>query len=92
MKRSIAKAVQKGEKAKVGEMVASFYKAVDKAAKAGAIHTNKASREKSRILAVVKKGGAIIARTASKTRASKKTAKAKAPKATPKKGSGRKGK
>ncbi len=92
LKRSIVKALQKGEKTKLSEMLNNFYKAVDKAAKSGAIHFNKASREKSRLLALVKKGAVALIQKRSKAKSSKKTAKAKVQKAARKKGSGRKGK
>lgn len=49
--RSIKTRIKKGEDG----LMPAFYKAVDKAAKSGAIHKNKASREKSRLIALVKR-------------------------------------
>lgn len=92
IKRSILKALQKGDKTKIKEMLATFYKVADKAAKNGAIHINKASREKSRLMRLVKKGGIVMTQKRSRAKTSKKTAKAKVRKAVQKKGSVRKAK
>jgi len=95
IKRSIApaSAANKGRKPvgaeKLAELMKTFQQAVDKAAKNGVIHKNKAAREKSRISGLLKrtsKGEALTPRAKS----SKKTGKAKALKAGKKKASSRK--
>ena len=65
-----------------------FQKAIDKAAKKGIIHKNKAAREKSRIIGFVKRShqGEVLGTV----KASKKTAKVKGRAAMKKKASSRK--
>lgn len=93
IKRSLApaSAAIKGREAveaeKLAELMKQFQQAVDKAAKRGVIHKNKAAREKSRISSLLKRSsqGEVLTRVKS----SKKTAKAKAVKAGKKKASSR---
>lgn len=84
VKRQIKKALPKGGEA-LGDLIKTFQKAIDKAAKTGVIHKNKAAREKSRLARLVKKTGGT-----SETKASPKKGKAKARKAVKKKASSRK--
>ena len=52
----------------LGKLVNQFYQAIDKAAKTGAIHKNKASREKSRLaVMIMKKTGTTAAKPAKPT-------------------------
>lgn len=88
LKRQIKKTVD-GKKTgtSLENLASKFYKAVDKAAKSGAIHKNKAAREKSLIMALIKKKGEVTVPIIAK-----KNAKAKAAKAGKKKSTARKAK
>ena len=99
IKRQIKKVAGTGEagKEKLEELGQKFYQAVDKAAKTGVIHRNKASREKSRIMALVRPSVISSSKKEIKPRnkrskAAKKTARAKVSKANRKKASSRKAK
>lgn len=48
--KQIEKRIVAGDKAKAQELISQLMKAADKAAKTGAIHPNKASRIKSRLM------------------------------------------
>jgi len=82
--KSIKNRIKKGE----ANLMHEFYKAIDKTAKSGVIHKNKAAREKSRLQAFIKKTGKnetikiskkVIAKSvAKKTSPSKKTLNKKA--------------
>ena len=54
--KDIKSAVQKGDAKKAEEMVPTAYKAIDKARKRGLIKKNTASRKKSRLVAMIKRG------------------------------------
>lgn len=97
VKRQIKKALATGQdKNKLVELGKNFYKAVDKAAKTGVIHLNKASREKARIMELI--GATTSTKTETKkpakktAKAPRKTAKAKSAKGGRKKVSVRKAK
>ncbi|MEK9147794.1 MAG: 30S ribosomal protein S20 [Patescibacteria group bacterium] len=79
--KSIKNRIKKGET----NLMPEFYKAIDKAAKNGVIHKNKAAREKSRLEVFIKKtekiktSKKVIAKSvAKKTAPSKKILKKKA--------------
>jgi small subunit ribosomal protein S20 len=54
--KDIKKAVLAGEKKKAEEMMPTAYKAIDKAEKRGIIKKNTASRKKSRLVTMIKRG------------------------------------
>lgn len=90
VKRQIKKALAQGNESKesLAELGKKFSQAVDKAAKTGVIHINKASREKARIMKFI--GVSASAKSEVKaakrpTRAPRKTARAKSAKASRKK-------
>lgn len=89
LKRQIKKTVD-GKKmgASLEDLASKFYKATDKAAKSGAIHKNKAAREKSSIMAFMEKKH----NATHLTKTAKKSAKAKVAKAGKKKSTARKAK
>jgi len=50
VRKEILTLLKQGQKEKAEQLIPEFQKAVDKAAKTGAMHENKASRIKSRLL------------------------------------------
>lgn len=96
IKRQVKKILSAGQVSpeQLNELTSKFYQAVDKAAKQGTFHANKASREKSRLMGLVKtaSGGTSTKEAKPKAKASRKTGKAKPRKATRKTKSRRKAK
>ena len=93
LKRQIKKTVQGEKTAKSLEDLASkFSKAVDKAAKVGTIHKNKAAREKASVMAFIRRKTAAASQKSLPSKAAKKSGKAKAPKVGKKKSAPRKAK
>lgn len=86
IKRQIKKALPQGGE-RLLELIKAFQKAVDKGAKTGAIHKNKAAREKAKVIALVKRANLSV-----EAKASGKKARAKVQKATRSKASSHKAK
>lgn len=93
LKRQVRKALEiKKSKENITDLVSRFSRAVDKATKTGAIHKNKASREKSRLAVFVKKSGITVEASQRKPKSAKRSAKRVSRKGAKKKVSPRKGK
>lgn len=79
LKRQIKKALaSKTTGESLDQLVSKFYKEVDKAAKIGVIHKNKASRQKSRLVTLLKRGGAALAQKRTTSKSARKTLRVKA--------------
>ncbi|MBI3335362.1 MAG: 30S ribosomal protein S20 [Candidatus Portnoybacteria bacterium] len=93
LKRQVRKALEaKENRENTADLISRFSRAVDKAAKTGAIHRNKASREKSRLAGLFKKSGITVEASRRKSTSAKKNAKGVSRKGAKKKVSRRKGK
>ncbi len=83
--KAFGQALTSGESAKITKTQHAVMSAIDKAAKAGVIHKNKAARQKARLSAQTKKAGVKPSRAVAKKTVVPKAKVAKKVASTPKK-------